>query len=72
MDFETFNKIGVSIVDALIAAKFVRSKREAREKIRAGAVRLEGTRVTDEQSRLAYVGNTFLLLTMKNPEGTCN
>ncbi|MDQ8755629.1 tyrosine--tRNA ligase [Sphingosinicella sp. LHD-64] len=47
----------VGIVDALIGVGFVPSKAEARRKIAEGAVRLDGTQITDPEHRF-YFGPT--------------
>ena len=50
-DEPNINKIGKSIVDLLILAGMASSKREARQFIKDGAVRLGDFKVTDPMAR---------------------
>ncbi len=61
-----FNKIGKSIAELLVLAGLAASKREARQAIKDGAVKLGDFKVTDPMARAILIENDWKIVERVN------
>lgn len=59
----------ISVVDALVALKFVASKKEARRMIQGGGAKVDGTSVTDENAMIAVASQDITVSAGKKKHG---
>ena len=57
-----FRDVGESLAKLIVDVGFAKSKTEARNHIKGGGIRLDGTRVTDPYARLAKDGPKWFLV----------
>lgn len=62
---EEFEKIGASLVDALIQMNWANSKSQARRLIESGAIRINDEKVTDTSARLARLEGKDVIIVRK-------
>lgn len=67
---EEFEKIGASLVDALIQMNWANSKSHARRLIESGAIRINDEKVTDTSARLArFEGKDVIIVRKEDFQG---
>lgn len=67
---EEFEKIGASLVDALIQMNWANSKSQARRLIESGAIRINDEKVTDTSARLArFEGKDVIIVRKEDFQG---
>ena len=59
---QDFEDVGESLAKLIVNVGFAKSKTEARNHIKGGGIRIDGTRVTDPYARLAKDGPKWFLV----------